>query len=117
MEINGKPLNLSYTVYAKLKIQEILISRGLKTLGDLFSAHYDEALIDVAVIMSKAYARAHEKEKAEAVTEEDFLNMPATAIDFSKLDDAVGQAIREGEARSVEAEAPKAKKAKKSTGA
>lgn len=113
MEINGKPLNLAYTVYAKLKMQEMIITHGAKDINELFKRHYDEALINCAVVMAKAYAQAHKADGAEAVTEEDFLNTPAKDLDFVRLDDLVGQALKVGEARTVEAEPPKSKKGKK----
>ena len=111
MQINGKPLNLLYTIYAELKIQELMMVHDAKTLGDLFKKRYMETLIDVAVIMSEAYAR---KYGATAITLDEILNAPADEL--AGFDNAVGQAIKEGEYRTVESENPKPKKAKKSTG-
>lgn len=111
MEVNGKELNLLYSIRAKVQIDRLMVAQGANTLGDLFTRDYLDSLVKIAAYMSDAYAH---KYGGEAVTEDDFYDADYHGIDLQRLDDEVVAALNGGAKRTVEAEPPKQKRAKKS---
>lgn len=108
MRIGEKEVSFFYSIGAKCKIEALIDEAGSKSMGDFLRARYTERIIDVAVILSEAYAVANGS--GDVLTADDVLGLPAH--EFAALDEAVAAAISIGEKTEITVEAPKQKKSK-----
>lgn len=106
MEINGKPVNLFFSVYAKCELDRLVMVSGLRNVAEFSKKLPSEFVAGMAVAMSKAYCMAHGGEPITRA-EVDCLQ----AKEFGELDNLVAQAFTDGEAVSVFTEEPKGKNA------
>ena len=108
MQINGKEVNLFYSVGAKCEIDRAAIVNNCKNVGDMLQKLPTEAMLIAAVAMSKAYCTAY---GGDAITRAEIETLPASQ--FDKLAELISDAINEGSATSVTTEAPKGKNARR----
>ena len=108
MEINGKPVNLFYSVGAKCEIDLAALMSNCKNVGDMLKKLPTEAMLAAAVAMSKAYCTAY---GGDPITRAEIEALPVSQ--FDALSGLIGDAINQGSVTSVTTEAPKGKNAKR----
>ena len=108
MEINGKKVDLFYSVGAKCELDRAAITSGCKNVGDMLTKLPTEALLVSAVAMSKAHCTVH---GGDPITRADIEALPAAQ--FEELSGLISEAINEGSSTSITTEEPKGKNAKR----
>lgn len=106
MQINGKDVNLFFSVYAKCELDKMVMTSGTRNIAEFTKKMPTEFVAGMAAVMSKAYCM---KYGGDPITRAEIDTLPAQ--DFGELDSLVAKAISDGEAVSVYTEEPKGKNA------
>ena len=107
MEINGKPVNLFYSVFVKCEMDRLVMTSGLRDINKLLAVMPTETVTDMAAAMSKAYCDIN---GGEPITRDEIMRLPVAQI--TELDNLVAEAMRIGSETTVTTEEPKGKNAK-----
>lgn len=110
MNVNGKQTGFLYCVGADCDIDDLMQKHGVNDFGSLLAAMgAGKGYAALGEILSKWY---HKQHGGEPATAEDFMFLPAG--DLSSLQEAVIQAMNDGERTEIKAKQKKAKAAAKS---